>query len=361
MKGYFEKSPQTPLYKRGGSIPGFCQRGGSILELFQSSGGFQAGEKISHFGKGGLSGILCSKGSPLKCVHNQHGVALVVVLLALVLLTAMVVEFSYGVYTGTNDLYNWRDSQRLSVMAKSGINVSAKGLRELLKNPDTWPKEMPVENPFEDFKGTVVIRIEDETGKFNLNSIVPFNQDIHENDPGSPYNRFKKLLTVLSIDVKIEDRIVDWIKNGKARLSSSGTDSKNFYLDSVDEILLINGISREDYDKLLPYVTVYGSIELPLININSAQKPVLMSLYDSEIGFSIDENKAKSIIQYRNGNPFGDISEFKKIAGTGFAANQITVNPEFLTIRATASSEGVKRVIETVLDKTNIIHSWKEY
>ena len=220
---------------------------------------------------------------------------------------------------------------------------------------------MPVENPFEDFKGTVVIRIEDETGKFNLNSIVPSNQDIHENDPGSPYNRFKKLLTVLSIDVKIEDRIVDWIKNGKARLSSSGTDSKNFYLDSVDEILLINGISREVYDKLLPYVTVYGSIELPLININSAQKPVLMSLYDSEIGFPIDENKAKSIIQYRNGNPFGDISKFDKIAGTRFTADQITVNPEFLTIRATASSEGVKRVIEMVCDTRITAKSWKEY
>ena len=46
-----------------------------------------------------------------------------VTLLALVLITAMVVEFSYGVYTGTNNLYNWRDSQRLSIMAKSGINV----------------------------------------------------------------------------------------------------------------------------------------------------------------------------------------------------------------------------------------------
>jgi hypothetical protein len=39
---------------------------------------------------------------------NQKGMALVVTLLALVLITAMVVEFSYGVYTGTQNLYNWR-------------------------------------------------------------------------------------------------------------------------------------------------------------------------------------------------------------------------------------------------------------
>ncbi len=153
MKGYFEKSPLTPLCQRGGSIPEFCP----------SSGGFQAGCKISHFGKGGLRGILSSKGSPLRSVHNQQGVALVVVLLALVLLTAMVVEFSYGVYTGTNDLYNWRDSQRLSVMAKSGVTMAAK----LLQNKDlvseyTESIEMPVENPFEDFNGIITLRIEDE-------------------------------------------------------------------------------------------------------------------------------------------------------------------------------------------------------
>ncbi|MFA4920318.1 MAG: hypothetical protein WC581_13885, partial [Thermodesulfovibrionales bacterium] len=99
--------------------------------------------------------------------NNQQGVALVVVLLALVLLTAMVVEFSYGVYTGTNDLYNWRDAQRLSVMARSGINVSVRYLSNLLKDRTfkfTEPVEMPVENPFEDFKGNIAIRVEDEMG-----------------------------------------------------------------------------------------------------------------------------------------------------------------------------------------------------
>ena len=110
MKGFLGESRLTPLYERGGSV----------LELWRRSG-FRKGSRISPFGKGGIRGILCLNGSPLKCVHNQQGVALVVVLLALVLLTAMVVEFSYGVYTGTNDLYNWRDSQRLSVMAKSGV------------------------------------------------------------------------------------------------------------------------------------------------------------------------------------------------------------------------------------------------
>ncbi len=60
--------------------------------------------------------------------------ALVITLLVLVLLTAMVVEFSYGVYTGTNNLYNWRDAQRLSLMAKSGVSVTARILKGLRIN-----------------------------------------------------------------------------------------------------------------------------------------------------------------------------------------------------------------------------------
>ena len=82
---------------------------------------------------------------------NQRGMALVITLLVLVLLTAMVVEFSYGVYTGTNNLYNWRDAQRLSLMAKSGVNVTARMLKEVANTTEYKMHnhiEMPVENSF---------------------------------------------------------------------------------------------------------------------------------------------------------------------------------------------------------------------
>ena len=91
----------------------------------------------------------------LSCrLHNQQGIALIVTLLALVLITAMVIEFSYGVYTGTNNLYNWRDSQRLSIMAQSGVNVIARVMKEAANIEDYKTQseiEMPVENPFDRF------------------------------------------------------------------------------------------------------------------------------------------------------------------------------------------------------------------
>src|SRR4030043_1182543 len=288
-------------------------------------------------------------------LKDQKGIALVVTLLALVLITALVVEFSYGVYTGTNNLYNWRDSQRLSIMAKSGINVSARFLADMLNNQTfSYPGsiELPVENPFEDFNGTVLVMIEDENSKFNINSLVPDNQSVNESDENSPYNSFKRLLKILSLDEKIADRIVDWIdKNSEARLSDSEVGAKNSALVSVDELLLINGINRKDYDKLLPYITVFGDRTLPLINVNGAEAPVLMSILDTGKGeFPITEDLSKRIIKYRQNMPFEDFGQFNKFAGTGLSASQITVKGTNFYIKSTAASGGVKRIIETALD-----------
>jgi len=219
---------------------------------------------------------------------------------------------------------------------------------------------MPVESPFEDFNGTVTIRVEDETGKFNLNSIVPPNQEIHGDDPVSPYRCFKRLLTVLSLDVKIADRVVDWIdRSGEARLSDSEANAKNEPLDSADELLMIHGISREDYDKLLPYITIYGNGE---ININSAQKPVLRCLSDD-----ISDELAQRVIDYRKSLPFKDKSALQNVNDFTAAvynpiSGMITSESSTFSVTSTASSEGIKRVIETVLDTTsNSVRYWKEY
>ncbi len=294
--------------------------------------------------------------------NDQNGVALVVVLLALVLLTAMVVEFSYGVYTGTNDLYNWRDAQRLSIMAKSGVNVSA----YLLSDKDmvfqyTETIELPIENPFEDFNGIITVRIEDEDAKFNLNAIVPYNDNdndnVYDRERSSPYNCFIRLLKALSMDVKIANRLADWIdKNSEARLSDSEVAAKNSALDSVNELLLINGISGKDYDKLLPYVTVSKKRDNLIVNVNRAEAPVLMSLADG-----ISEETAKKVIQQRKSSPFADIGKFNIIAGTNLGSQRIKVYGEVFCIKSSASSGGVKRVIETVLDSTNTVRYWKEY
>lgn len=297
---------------------------------------------------------------------DQSGMTLVVTLLALVLITALVVEFAYGVYTSTNALYNWRDSQRLSLMARSGVNVSARFLSDLL---DTYSYsspgslELPVENPFEDFEGIIIVRIEDETAKFNVNALVRENGSFNEN----AYRSLKRLLEILSLPEEIADSITDWIdQDSEAKISGSESGAPNSALLSTDEILLIRGIRREDYDTLLPYITVYGDRNTALININGAEVPVLMSIFDAGRGdFPMSEDLATRVVTYRDGQPFKDIGQFNSFAGTSLASNQITVKGEYFSIKSTASSSGVLRIIDTVLSKKSqalpVISYWKEY
>ena len=90
-------------------------------------------------------------------------------------------------------------------------------------------------------------------------------------DTKSPYNCFKRLLDALKLDKTIADRVVDWIdRDSEARLSDSEAGAKNGPLDSVDELLLIHGISKEDYDKLLPYVTVNEQRDILIVNVKRA-------------------------------------------------------------------------------------------
>jgi len=302
-------------------------------------------------------------GGGAELLRNQKGIALVITLLALVLITAMVVEFSYGVYTGTNALYNWRDSQRLSIMARSGVNVSGRFLSDLLTRYSySYPGsvDLPVENPFEDFDGVISVRLEDENSKFNVNSLVSTNGIFNE----TSYISFKRLLKALFLDEKIADKVADWIdRDSEARLSDSEAGAKNSALLYIDELLLINGISKKDYDKLLPYITIYGDRNAPLININSAEAPVLMSLSDS-----MTEELANRIIQYRDNTPFTESSKIVNVSGLeniGISlTNKITVKGENFYIKAAATSGGVKRIIETVLDTSSspaVIKYWKEY
>jgi len=292
-------------------------------------------------------------------LNNQRGIALVVTLLVVSLITAMVVEFSYGVYTGTNNLYNWRDSQRLSLMAKSGINVSARFLSDAVKTQDfTYPGsiELPVENPFEDFNGLITVKIQDENSKFNINSIVFSNGLLNE----TAYNSFKRLLKELSIDEKIADRVVDWIDpDNEPRLKDSENGAKDSFLVSTDEMLLIDGITKEDYFKLSSYITVYGD---GLININGAEKPVIKCLSEG-----ITDELAQRLVDYRKFSPFEKEEHIFKVAGFETAIGQslmgrITVGGKNFYIRSTASSGGIKRIIEVVLNvEKNKIEFWKEY
>lgn len=282
---------------------------------------------------------------------SEKGMALVLTLLIMAMITAMVVEFVYGVYTTNAGLYNWREAQKLSLAAKSGISLTTKIISENQNRYSyTYPGsvEMPVENILKGFSGKVVIRVVDENGKFNLNSLIWPNGTTNE----TAFNSFIRLLKNLNLDENIAYRVADWIdRDLEPRRRDSEEGAKNDYLDSVDELLLVKGIDSQAYDKLSPLVTVYGIEQVynNLININAASRAVIMSLDDN-----ITEALAERVINYRALEPFNGVSDLVRVAGFEgplgqSLMNKITVKASNFRITSVAEEDRIKRVIECVI------------
>lgn len=299
-------------------------------------------------------------------LRSEKGMALVITLMILVIITAVVVEFSYGVYTTTASLHNWKDSQRLSFVAGSGITLAVKTISDTQGLYSyTYPDriELPVENVLEGFKGSLLIRSEDENSKFNLNSLgAPIRTTNN-----TAYDSFRRLLKSQGIDEAVSEWIADWIdKDNLPRMRDSESGSKNAYMESVDELLLIKGIDEKTYEKLSPYVTVYGlgSTDSELVNINTASIPVIMSLDER-----ITKELAERIIDYRSLSPFENSSDLVKVAGfegpLGFSLmGRIVVKASNFRITSVAGENRIKRVIESVFEirgGSNTARYWREY
>lgn len=283
---------------------------------------------------------------------SEKGMALVITLMILVIITALVVEFSYGIYTTTSSLYNWRDSQRLSFISRSGVTLAIKTISNIQNTYSyTYPArvDMPVMNIVEGFEGDVIIIAEDENSRFNLNSLIYQNGTLNTD----ALNSFKRLLKNLNLKEEIAEMVADWIdKDSQPRLRESEERAKNGYLDSKDELLAIKEIDSKLYDKLSPYITVYG-IDRPdsqLININTATIPVIMSL-----DALITKELAERVLLYREAAPFKNISDIVKVAGFDGALGQslisrIAVKASNFRITSIAGENKIQRHIESIVE-----------
>lgn len=292
---------------------------------------------------------------------DSRGMVLVLTLMVLAVIMALVVEFAYGVYVNTGFLENRLSAERLSLASASGVTLASGFITGVVGRLSyTYPSyvEMPDMDVFGDGSAKVSVRVEDENSKFNLNSIVYANNELHV----AAYDAFRRLLAALSVDEKVADLIADWIDRDEApRLADSERDAKNAPLDGPEELLLIAGIGEEVYDKLIPYVTVFGKREVLEININGAEAPLLMAL-DGRIS----PEMAGRIASRREIKPFeqtGDIVQvpgFEKELGTSLT-KYITVKGGTFRILSTASDEnGLKRTVECVIGPGGVVKRWKE-
>ena len=248
-------------------------------------------------------------------VRNDSGVALLVTLLVLVLIVALAMEiFHVGARAAQSGAYG-RDSIRSALLAEGGAAAAKIALRQDAKDnqydtlDEIWSRPVP---PIELGEGVVAVTVEDEERKLNLNKLILANGNAPDEQRLAA---FRKLLSIIGIEQSVADAVVDWLDNDdSARVGGAETSyymslpypyrAKNDLFDTLDELRLVRGITRESFEKIKPFVTVNSS---GMVNINTAPKEILMALsagQDASDGGEISSATAEQIIEYRKETPF---------------------------------------------------------
>lgn len=180
---------------------------------------------------------------------------------------------------------------------------------------ETWAQVLP---PVEADGGVVAGRIVDQQGLFNLNNLLDSGG---RGDPAT-MAAFLRLLEVVgefSDPTAVVEALVDWMDPDQDVTGLGGREDPDYAildpayrtpgraLASPTELLLVEGISYEEWLRLRPFVTVLPGVAArkTTVNVNTAPAPVLQGVA------GIDESVAADIVAEREKEPFEDVAAFR--------------------------------------------------
>jgi general secretion pathway protein K len=280
----------------------------------------------------------------MRATRGNRGMALAVVLMAMAILVALVVEFAQGVHMNSDHLVNWHKLQQLSLAADSGVSVAMKGIEMARRREEVISYSQSLPYAVDEDSLLVSISAEDVTARFNINRIV--NNKGKLDDKYFP--AFLRMLEYLETNTEAAELIADWIDEDW----ESGQPSRNAPLESVEEILQIPGIDNETYAKLRPYITVHGS---GMINVNLAEAPVLAS-----ISQYIDTER---ILQDREDGYYSENDKPVDLGAAGSDAERLTITYSsniYRVVSTVETTDGLERTIECVLNEAGGVLHWRE-
>lgn len=356
--------------------------------------------------------------------RDNSGVILLITIWILVILTLFAIGIGYRVGLELRLSRYYVDSLKASYMAKAGIQ---KALFELENDDNKFdtlyacgikldegetPQEIFQDIPIGDGYFSVgyqsisstsgnmqeFVGIQDEQSKININALLwsgPQNTiDI---------NILKNLFAQLDIDPDdasiIAASIIDWHDdNSNISEEPNGAEDeyymgiekpyhcKNLPFESLDELLLVRGMTQEIFDKIKGYITIYPIEATALqVNVNTASKTVLLALSRAkadETGQMAADSLVDAIIEYRAGDNGEEATEDDnpiESGGLPFAlgteeASLYANISQFLVTKSNyfrVNSQGVSNDgkiianIETVLDRNQLppitpIIYWRE-
>ena len=264
-------------------------------------------------------------------MKQQRGIALITILVMVALATILAATIvKRQANTAENTAYLMRQNQSL-MYAKSAEAFFSELLVDDAENAadidhlqENWAKPMPA-FPVED--GFVSGTIQDESGKFNLNSLV--NADGTPNLPAKIW--FEKLLLRVGLQEKLSEAVIDWQDPDDQTIGGMGAEANYYqglspsYLPAntkfhhVEELKLVRGFEGKKYLQIADYVTTAPNTDSKL-NINTASAVLLASLDPK-----LEVNAVQQVIQQRQANLqyFSNVSELWTIEPFAQVSNEV--------------------------------------
>ncbi|EFK11454.1 general secretion pathway protein K [delta proteobacterium NaphS2] len=315
-------------------------------------------------------------------VRKEKGIALLMVLWVLILLSAMATEFCFAMRTEVDMVRNFKEETEAYFIALAGLN---RAIIELVRNESTPERGKILEEedeavdetsrrwrmnttipPVPFSEGQFRVRIENEAGKINLNTA-------DESQLEMMLNNFDLEEQEKSV---IVDSIMDWRdENDLHRMNGAENDyyqslpapyeCKNSDFDTVEELLMVRGITPEIfYGGLKQMVTVFqdrGSkrgrinrrattVKGSKICVNAASREMLLSLPQ------MTEELVQAVVDFRKEADFKSLGEVSILLGAnvyGAISPYITLeaSPYYQIssvgfIKGSATRQGVSAVVE---------------
>ncbi len=267
---------------------------------------------------------------------SQNGMALILALFIVVLVTSVVVSVSWRFQLSMARNENrWHGAQARAYL-EGAEQLASMALMADLKDPvegpvdhlrDIWAQSG---DPLPTDEGWVRGRLEDAHARFNLNLMVPPPRPA--NDKGKPpkepldqysamQKRFIRFLQLIELEetggpveldqaVGIVEALQDWLDEDNQPSGFNGAEESHYRsqdppinitngpMTSVSEFLLVKGVTPELYSKLLPYI-----IALPddvKMNINTVSPPVLRAFNRKNTLEPLNEADWQALVEERN-------------------------------------------------------------
>lgn len=310
-------------------------------------------------------------------MRSERGIALLVTLLTVTLLSIVVIEFTHSTEVNAHVTRNSVSAMQARYLARSGLAFAEMALKLDAKRKqtteggavpvetlaDSWAVPFPP-TPFGDGVGTVAFVITDESGRFNVNALA------FRGNPALLELRkqlFQGMLTAIGADENLVFALVDWLDADDQTDRESGAEDQ-FYLGletprrarngpilAVEEIRLVRGydeLTREQWQRLRSMLTVLPNVDLR-INVNTATESLVTGVFTA---FG-EPGLAELLLASRLERPILSVAELQALAGAArlpplLAQSTLDVRSRFFTLHGIGEAGEARRAVAELVERT---------